>query len=864
MPRLYPRSVRIGRAAVVLSLLLGAGQAQAQIANGNLWPKARLTVLMPPGGKVGTTFEVTFTGTDLEEPQGLYFSHPGIKAVPVIPPSPKVDPKAKVDPKTKTDPKAKADAKKKPAPAPPPITKFAVTIGNDVPPGNYDARFIGKHGVSNPRVFIVGTLAEVAEKEPNNDVEQAQKVALGTTISGVISTPTDVDYSSFAGKKGQRVVIACLCASIDSRLHPEMELIGPNGRTLATSRPVPEHDGLLTATLPVDGDYTVRLVHFTYTQGGPEYFYRLNISTEPRIEAIFPPMVEPGKMAQIALYGHNLPGSNLEPNGAGTGRALEKLMVHVTAPADSAATARLAYSGHISPVGIMLDGFEFRLQTPQGASNPVLNTYAKAPVVLDNDKNDTPATAQEIPLPCEVAGRIDRKNDRDWYVMTCQKGQSYNFELLSDRLGAPTMLYLKIRDQAAKPPRDIVSLDDNNETLSNKGLYSVSRDPPMYKFTAPADGKYHVVVGSHLSTLAGPTHVYRLRITAEMPDFRLIVMPSGRLPSGFGLGGTGRRRKLHRVRGEAGRLQGRYRVEHRRPAGRRHLPAANLVVAYEIHAPRRRTAHRQRAPRSRGEIKVIGTAIVGGQKVVREGRPASISWATQAQQNIPTITRLDKSLVLAVRGKAPAKLSVTPDKAVISVGSKLDLALKLTRLAAGFKANFQVTPVQGEFPPGISFGNLTFTPGKDDQKAVLTIASSTPPGTYNLVFPRLRTHRTADAAKNKPVNTILPSMPVQITVLPEAGRQPERGQCQSDAQDGSRWSCPSARGPAVRLRRFLQSARDPSARNDRPQCRRHHDPRRRQRSQADPQGAGQHVAGPAPKYHHPRHRRGRGQRDVDA
>src|SRR5437764_944022 len=87
------------RAGAILSLLLCAGRAEAQIVNGNLWPKPRLSVLTPTGGKVGTTFEVAFTGTELDEPKGLYFSHPGIKAEPVLPPPPKIDPK--IDPKAK-------------------------------------------------------------------------------------------------------------------------------------------------------------------------------------------------------------------------------------------------------------------------------------------------------------------------------------------------------------------------------------------------------------------------------------------------------------------------------------------------------------------------------------------------------------------------------------------------------------------------------------------------------------------------------------------------------------------------------------------------------------------------------------------
>ena len=164
----------------------------------------------------------------MEEPQGLLFSHAGIKATPVLPPPPKEDPKTKPDPKVKPDPKAKPEDKKpeekKPAPPPPPITKFTVTVPADVPPGYYDVRLVNKFGVSNPRVFVVGDLNEVPEKELNNSDDQAQRVEIGTTINGAINAPTDVDYAVFAGKKGQRVLISCLGPSIDSRIGPELKV----------------------------------------------------------------------------------------------------------------------------------------------------------------------------------------------------------------------------------------------------------------------------------------------------------------------------------------------------------------------------------------------------------------------------------------------------------------------------------------------------------------------------------------------------------------------------------------------------------------------------------------------------------------
>src|SRR4029079_13310266 len=58
-----------------------------------------------------------------------------------------------------------------------------------------------------------------------------------------------------------------------------------------------------------------------------------------------------------------------------------------------------------------------------------------------------------------------------------------------------------------------------------------------------------------------------------------------------------------------------------------------------------------------------------------------------------------------------------------------------------------------------------FAPGKDDLKAVVNVAANTVPGTYNLVFRGFA--NIAPQAQGKPVNTILISTPVELTVLPK-------------------------------------------------------------------------------------------------
>ncbi len=81
-----------------------------------------------------------------------------------------------------------------------------------------------------------------------------------------------------------------------------------------------------------------------------------------------------------------------------------------------------------------LDGFEYRVRNDAGWSNPFLISLARAPVVLDNGNNDTPDTAQEIALPCEIAGHVEKPRDRDWYTFTAKKGAVYHIEILSDHL----------------------------------------------------------------------------------------------------------------------------------------------------------------------------------------------------------------------------------------------------------------------------------------------------------------------------------------------------------------------------------------------------------------------------------------------
>jgi hypothetical protein len=750
--------------AVLGVLALGAAQAAAQ-QNLPPLPQPRLQSLFPGGARAGTTVEVTFAGTDIDEPEALYFSHPGLQAEPIQPPEPPADPK-----------------KPMPQPAKPKgmrgrtvVTKFKVTVSPGTPLGLHDVRLVNRWGVSNPRPFAVGDLPEVEEKEPNNDEFQAQKVQLNCVVNGVINTPTDVDYFSFPGKKGQRVLLHVAASSLDSRARPEVQLYGPGGAWLVTNRNYHNADALADAILPADGDYIVRLYEFTHTAGGTDYYYRLTITTGPWIDAVMPPMIEPGKTAQVTVYGRNLPGGQPVPGAFVDGHTVEKVTASITAPSDPLALQRLALSDRIQPRSSGLDGFEYRIQGSAGWSNPCLIQFARAPVILEKEPNDKPEAPQEVQVPCEIAGRLDHRSDRDWYAFAAKKGDVFMIELFGDRIGTPADFYFSVRPADAKAS-SMGEFDDNRETISAFQFNTGTTDPQPYRFEAKQDGRYLIRVSAlDAGTEFGPRHLYRLRVTPEQPDFRLIVMPNtAQLP-------------------EAGILPAGGELSYDVLVWRQDGFSAPITLTAEglpagVVCPPQRIGPGQKqatlvlsaaagAAPAVAAITVKGSAVVAGKQLLREARSATISWPL-AQPNIVAISRVDRQLVLAVRDKPPYRVSAKETALAIKQGDKATLNFQVARLWPDFKGPIQV----GGFPgpqqnqpliPGVQFNNnqpITIAPDKTDGSGVLNISNNAVPGVYSFVLRGSAQHQYEKVAKGPKVNTGLayPALPVTLTIVPSS------------------------------------------------------------------------------------------------
>lgn len=701
------------RIVLGLFVLAACGTAAAQPPPG--LPSPRVQYVAPLGLKAGSSVEVVLTGFDLEEPTGLLFAHPGLKGEYLAPPKdPPPDPK---DPK-KTVPPPKAN------PGGP--HKFKVTAAADVPPGLYDLRFVGKWGVSNPRALAVGDRTEVAEKEPNSDVPEAQKIDLGTTVSGTISNPTDVDYFAFTGKKGQRVIVSCLASSLDSKLSPLVEVY-EGTRKLAANRNYRDNDALTDVVLPGDGEFLVRVCQFTYTAGGPDHFYRLSVGTAPWIDAVFPPVVEPGKATQVTVYGRNLPNGTPADGFAADGRPLEKATVTITAPADGA--TKLASAGRVEPVSALLDGFTYALKGPGGASNPVVVYLAREKLTVSAKSAATPEAAPVVPVPGEVAGFLANRGQRDWVAFTGKKGQKLVFDLAAERLGSDGDFFFSIRD-GKDPKRDLTGQqDDDADSLHPFGFYTRSGDPAPYTFTVPEDGKYFVAIDCRESGfLNGPRAAYRLRVAPAAPDFRAVVMPYSRFfqtGSAAWQGGTQAYWVFaHRTEGYTGGLEVTCAglPPGVTPQPLTIGPAARWgVLVLKVAA--------DAAPATAAFQVVLTGTDAAGQKLTRAARPASVTWGTnQPDQNVPVIARLDQQLVIAVRGeKAPFSLAADVPGTVVKrpMNKEEKAGGPLVVLRQGEKA---AVPVKAEWAvPEKPNVTLAAEPAAQNQQQPLTVSFSAQP-----------------------------------------------------------------------------------------------------------------------------------------
>ncbi len=407
-----------------------------------------VTSLFPAGARRGTSVSVTIQGKIGDGAVRVWCSRPGVKVT--LP--------------------------EKPGP-------ISVDVASDAEPGVCWLRFFNEEGSSGLRPFVIGTLPEINEVEPNDDWVKAQSLTEPTVVvNGQHGKGGDTDSFAVPLKQGQTVVASLMASRvIGSTQDATLQVLSPDGFVLEQNEDDQGFDPQLVFTAPADGTYFLRTWSLPMAPdssirlfGSPAAVYRLTVTTGPFVDRVLPLAVQAGAMRRIEVRGWNV--------GDGA--------VDVEPPL-SAVGERFAWP---------LPGWSHRL--------PASVLVVPHPTIIEQEPNDL-AQAQAVELPLSVTGHIDSLRDVDAFRFTGKKGQRLRFEVIARDAGSPLDPVLRIYDAKGTVLKEA---DDEGRE---------SADPDI-EFVLPADGEHRVAVTDRFAH-HGERFVYLLNITEVSPDFALSV-----------------------------------------------------------------------------------------------------------------------------------------------------------------------------------------------------------------------------------------------------------------------------------------------------------------------------------------------------
>ena len=403
--------------------------------------------LNPAGGQVGQKVEVAVDKTLGTLPVSVWTSAPGL---------------------TIEIPEKPEKGKEK---------QFSIQIDAAAKPGLYWLRFHNAEGASEIRPFVVGTLPEQTEAEPNDDLTSAQKILQpGVTINGVLTK--EVDTYQVSLKKGETLVASMIAnEQLGSPMDSVLQILNHRGTVLSQIDDTLWYDPRIVFTAPDEGTYYIRTFAFPADanssiaySGSGAYIYRLTLTTGPFVDHSFPLAFHSASAKPVALEGWNLPDSlkSLQPTVDGAN-----------------STALLSH--------------------PQ-LSNWITVPLSPAPVVLESTETQQ-EKGQALTLPASVTGKIAAAEEIDVYHFTAKKGEKLTFRVDSHQLGYPLDAHLKLFDATGKLLKE---MDDPVRNYFDARL----------NYAIPADGEYRLQVTDRFQH-GGFRYVYQLTIVPTEEDFAL-------------------------------------------------------------------------------------------------------------------------------------------------------------------------------------------------------------------------------------------------------------------------------------------------------------------------------------------------------
>ena len=610
-------------------------------------PVIELMAISKLGGKVGSELELRCSaGSRLDEVVQLRFSHPGITS------------------ELMTDDPLPFSQQRQPR-----YGSFRVKIAASVPPGRYECRAVGRHGVSNPRAFLVHTLGDVAAA-PSNTKDQPAPLPRGTVHHGKAAN-AQVHYFSLHVDQGQTLRIDCLAVQVDSRMIPTLTLFDSSGQTLQTRNGSDSVDPYLIVEAYQAGDYLLA-VHDAIYRGGEEFGYLLVAQLNDSAVNLIPPI---GQTSEGQIPVAWLPSASSGFTGLAD-NAIEMEETSDAQPITPPCTIRASFDSRDDE-----DAYEFTAKQDEQLAIDLIS--------------------QRIGQPTDCRMILQRKEpqqagDPKWHaVFNEDDSQNIGDAALKLRTTDPFAMF---KAPAAATYRLTIRDLDSGTSLRGQQDYFVNLRRPSPGFDLVAyrpfptnDQNASRQHGSHL--LRGGTEairVYCVRRDGWSGPIELTVegLPEGVSCAPATIGANQNQTQLTLVAGEN----------------------ASAAVA---------------------NLRVVGRSTVGGQERSVPATPAAIQFGRgHLREYIRSRLTADLAMGVSDKDLCPISITVGDGKvAEVKKGDSLTLPVKLTRREGG-KTNCVVRP--RDLPPTVTSGDVTINADKNEGNVVLKVPGNATPGTYSL------------------------------------------------------------------------------------------------------------------------------------
>jgi hypothetical protein len=378
-----------------------------------------------------------------------------------------------------------------------------LTVADQTAVGVYPIRIATDEGFSNPILFAVCQVPQMAEIEANDTFDRAQSIPSPVVVEGACSG-NDEDFFRFHGRRGDRIVVDALCARMGSGVDPMIRLTTASWRFVASADDTPGlfTDAYLSAVLPEDGDYVLELCDSRFAGTGPAG-YRLLIGAVPYAAEIFPLSLPRGQNVAIELRGGTLSADQI---------------FALRVPSDPS-------------IAMLCPRIPARLLGDVAWPNSDLDVELPLPVLLSDatDLLEPADPALKLPAlaaPATILGRLSKAGERDEYTITAQPGS--RLEARVEAWGIGSALDGELRAFDARG-RSLGQADDGKGAPRRRGGGAgrrargrFSADPAL-DLTMPAGQSELRLVVKDLMDRGGVGYTYRLAVRPAETLFQLAL-----------------------------------------------------------------------------------------------------------------------------------------------------------------------------------------------------------------------------------------------------------------------------------------------------------------------------------------------------